>query len=71
MLGQAVIAQGRASHKATGGQPAWEAGGGCSQPASLQGITGLASLWEDPALPAMLGRGRPGVHPTWPSRLIA
>lgn len=44
--------QGKARTELQGGQSAWETGGGTVSPPHLQGIVGLASFWEDAALPS-------------------
>lgn len=66
MLNDCIVShcgQGKARTELQGGESAWETGGGTLSSPPLQGNVGLASLWEDAALPATLGRGHPGTHP--------
>lgn len=66
MLNDCIVShcgQGKARTELQGGESAWETGGGTLSSPPLQGNVGLASLWEDAALPATLGREHPGTHP--------
>lgn len=55
MLNDRIVShcgQGKARTELQGGQSAWETGGGTLSSPPLQGNVGLASLWEDAALPS-------------------